>query len=319
MKYILLLSLIFSSATYLIAQSDTTVIYLDRDEKPCLEAEAIKYAIQNKESDHWKKIVFDIADDKPLYGAYYADAACTQFDGPYSAFNKDGKVIAKGRYLNNKKTGVWRGFSGDGKLIDSAFYRDGFIYGIALTWYEEGPVRDSLYYEDNSKGIGKSYWPDGKPRESGNFIAGKKSGLWTYNHKNGMKCQEVKYEADSALSFTCYDENGVVQTKDCIYEKEAAFKGGDKAWIRYLTGRLSTVLLPKAYYDGKIYGTVYILFMVGTDGKVTNIRTLNSINPEVDETAKTIIRQSPQWEPAVQYNRNVNAYRKQPITFSKVE
>ncbi|MEI9910864.1 MAG: energy transducer TonB [Bacteroidota bacterium] len=58
---------------------------------------------------------------------------------------------------------------------------------------------------------------------------------------------------------------------------------------------------------------------IDTDGKVSDVKNFNSIDPELDETAKTIIRQSPRWEPAVQYNRNVKAYRKQPITFAKAE
>jgi protein TonB len=132
-----------------------------------------------------------------------------------------------------------------------------------------------------------------------------------------LKCQEVDYEADSALHYTCYDEKGNIQAEDCIFEKEAIFKGGEKAWVKYLTGRLSTVRLPKAYWDGKVYGTIYIQFVVDVEGKITDVRALNSIDHELDEIAKDIIRQGPRWEAAVQYNRKVNAYRKQPITFTK--
>jgi hypothetical protein len=319
MKNLILLLLIFFSTTYLSAQSDTTIIYLDRSDKPAPEQMASKYAIQIKENDRWKKVVFDYTDDKPIYGAYYSDAACTQFDGPYSAFNKENKVTEKGRYLNNKKTGVWLGYSDDGKVVDSAFYKNGFIYGLALTWHTNGTVQDSLLFEDNGNGTCRSYWSDGNPKGSGKFINGKRDGLWTYHHKNGIRCQEVNYEADSALHYTCYDEKGNIQTNNCIFEKEASFKGGEKAWLKYLTGKLSTVRLPKAYYDGKLYGTIYILFIVDTEGKVTDVKALNSIGSELDEIAKNIIRQSPRWEAAVQYNRNVNAYRKQPVSFAKAE
>jgi TonB family protein len=319
MKFLLLLSFLFTSAIHLSAQSDTTILYLDSDEKPCPQAKAARYAIQNKEKDHWKKVVFDALDDKPIYGAYYSDPACTLFDGSYSAFNKDQKVIVAGRYVNDKKVNVWRRFSDDGKLIDSAFYRDGFIYGTALTWYTDGSVQDSLFFENNGNGISRGYWPNGKPKESGNFIAGKKNGLWTYNYKSGMKCQEVKYEADSALSYTCYDLNGQVQSKDCYYEKEAVFGSGDKGWRKYLGDRLSSASFPRAYNEGKIYGTVYIQFVVDSDGKVTDVKVIKSAAPELDKIALNIIQQSPRWEPAVQFNRNVRAYRKQPITFSKAE
>jgi TonB family protein len=319
MKNLTLLMLILFCSLHLFSQSDTTIIFLDRNDKPVPEQEATKYAIQIKETDHWKKVVFDYLDDKPIFGAYYSDAACTQFDGPYSAFNKENKVIEKGRYLNNKKTGVWLGYDGNGKVIDSAFYKNGFIYGLSLTWHANGTVQDSLLFEENGNGTCRSYWPDGHPKGSGKFVNDKKNGLWIYHHKNGVKCQEVMYEADSALQYTCYDDKGNTQTDNCVYEKEASFKGGEKAWLKYLTGKLSSVELPKAYYDGKIYGTIYILFMVDTDGKVTDVKTANSIDPQLDAVAKSIIRQSPRWEPAVQYNRNVNAYRKQPVSFAKVE
>jgi protein TonB len=134
-----------------------------------------------------------------------------------------------------------------------------------------------------------------------------------------MKCQEVNYQADSALSYTCFDEKGNVQTANCIYEKEAAYKGGDKAWFSYLTKNLSAAKYPEEYYQGKAYGTVYIQFIVDVDGKIIEPKALNSVHHYLDEIALNIIRQSPRWEPAVQYNRNVKAYRKQPITFAKVQ
>ena len=181
-------------------------------------------------------------------------------------------------------------------MTDSAFYKNGFIYGLALTWHSNGTIQDSLVFEDNGNGTCRSYWSDGNPKGSGQFVNGKKDGLWTYHHKNGVRCQEVNYKADSALHYTCYDEKGNIQTNHCFFEKEAFFKGGEKAWLKYLTGKLSTVQLPKAYYEGKLYGTIYIQFVVATDGKVTDVKTLNSIDPELDEIAKNIIRQSPRWE-----------------------
>lgn len=258
-------------------------------------------------------------DDKPIWGGYFSDLACTIFDGPYSKFNKKNKPIVTGRYLNNKKVGVWRGFSDDGQLIDSANYKNGFIDGIALTWYADGSIKDSLIFENDGIGIGKGFWPDGKLKDLGNFISGKKSGQWTYYHMNGLKCQEVNYLADSVLSFTCFDEKGNLQSKNCYYEKEANYKGGDKAWINYLGEKLRITKLPEAYHQGKIYGTVYIQFVVSPEGNITDTKVLISIDPELDEIALRIIRISPRWEPAVQYNRNVKAYRRQPITFLKVE
>ena len=62
-----------------------------------------------------------------------------------------------------------------------------------------------------------------------------------------------------------------------LFEQEAFFKGAEEAWRKYLTGKFSTVRLPKANYKGKLYGTIYIQFVVTADGKVTDVKTLNSI------------------------------------------
>ncbi|MGH2553290.1 MAG: energy transducer TonB, partial [Chitinophagaceae bacterium] len=97
------------------------------------------------------------------------------------------------------------------------------------------------------------------------------------------------------------------------------YAGSDKAWMNYLLSKLRSAKYPDEYFEGKIYGTVYILFIVNPDGKITDPKVVTSIDPQLDEIALRIIRESPKWEPAVQYNRNVKAYRKQPITFSKVE
>ncbi len=319
MKHMAMLFVFIIPSLCLLAQQDTTVVFLDRDDKPSSERLATKYAVIVKENSHWKKVVFDIADDKPMYGAYYSDAACTEHDGPYTAFNKQNKVSRKGRYVSNKKTGVWLSYTEEGRVVDSAYYKDGFIYGLSLSWHNNGSIHDSLFFEDNGNGTCSSYWPDGNPKGSGKFVSGKKHGIWTYNYKNGARCQEVNYAADSALAYTCYDEKGNIQTKACIFEKEASFRGGENAWVKYLSGKLSTARLPKAYYDGKLYGTIYITFIVDAEGKVTDVKAINSIDPELDEVAKKIISQSPRWEAAVQYNRNVNAYRRQPLTFARVE
>lgn len=302
-----------------VGQNDTVIIFLDSDEKPCPETKAIKYSVQHKEMDRWKKIVFNYEDDQPLWAAYFKDPECKIFDGLFTAFYKNKKLNVTGRYINNKKTGVWKGFTDDGKLIDSAFYQNGFISGTALKWYSDGTIRDSLIFETGGNGVGKGFWADGKPRDHGNFKEGKKNGQWIYFFKNGMKCQEVYYQSDSAISFTCYDEKGNIQTDKCYYEKEAIYKGGDKAWLNFLLSKLKNAKYPESYFDGKVYGTVYVLFVVNPEGKIEEIKLLNSIDPDLDEIALKIIRESPRWEPAIQYNRKVKAYRKQPITFSKVE
>jgi TonB family protein len=315
---ILLFIFLMISFTRLFAQNDTAIVFYDRNGKVCEEENASKFALQTKEGNYYKQLMADMADNKVQSISYFSDSEYKNFNGPYRELYKNGKMRMLGYYSENKKINTWKTWSDDGILTDSLVYVDGFISGIGLTWDKEGNVTDSLIFEKNGNGVGHGYWSNGKPRENGTYKSGKKDGIWTYFYKTGTKCQEVSYVADSAVSYICFDENGTVQKGDCIYEKEASFPGGEKKWIEYLSKKLNAASYPNAYYNGKIYGKIWIQFIVDKDGYITDAKLLQSVDPRLDAIALNIIRESPKWQPAVQYNRLVKAYRIQPITFPKV-
>jgi TonB family protein len=299
-------------------QTDTVVAFYDHEGKVCPEDNAVKFSLRVKESDHYKKLMVDVMDSKVESIAYYTDAECKTFDGPYWEYYKNGRARTAGYYLQNKKINNWRTWSDDGVLTDSFFYKDGYINGVGLSWNKNGIVIDSLIFEEGGKGVSHGYWNNGSPSQRGGYIHGKKDGLWTYYYATGKKCQEVNYVADSAVSYTCYDETEIVQKNNCTYEKEANFPGGEKKWKQFLANKLSSVRLPDDYYSGKIYGQVWIQFVVDIDGSITDAKVVQSAEPSLDAIALDIIKASPKWQHAVQYNRPVKAYRKQPIMFGRV-
>jgi antitoxin component YwqK of YwqJK toxin-antitoxin module len=311
--------LLLISVRSLFAQSDSVITFYNRKGEISSAESAVKFGLQVKENDHYKKLMVDLKDNKVQSIAYFSDVDCKYYDGPYKEIYKNGKIQTTGRYYQNKKTGLWKTYTDSGKLTDSITYLDGYIHGLGLRWNAEQKITDSLIFEEGGKGVNHGYWSDGKLRERGSYMAGKKDGQWTYYFKNGNKCQDVQYAADSAIAYTCYDEQGNVQQKNCIYEQEAEFPGGEKGWLRYLTDNLGNVKLPDEYYKGNIYGTVWIQFIVEIDGSVSGMKVVDAVDPGLDEVALNIIRRSPRWKYAIQYNRPVRAYRLQPITFSKAE
>ncbi len=315
---ILFLLFLSASFTELFAQSDTVIAFYDRDGKVCQQDKAIKFSLQIKENDHYKKLMVDGMDSKIESIAYFSDTECKTFDGPYYELYKNGRTRTLGYYHQNKKINTWKTWSDDGILTDSLVYLDGYINGIGLSRNKEGVVIDSLIFEKAGKGVSHGYWSNGNSSQRGGYVAGKKDGMWTYYYQTGKKCQEVNYIADSAVSYSCYDEKENIQKDNCIYEKEANFPGGEKKWVQYLGNKLSTARLPNDYYNGKIYGQVWIQFIVDIDGSIMEAKIIQSVEPSLDEIALNIIRESPRWQHAVQYNRPVKAYRKQPITFAKV-
>lgn len=102
-----------------------------------------------------------------------------------------------------------------------------------------------------------------------------------------------------------------------IFEKvevEAKFDGGESAWKRFLERNLN----PNTPVDnGAPIGvyTVYVQFVVSKDGSISDVRALTSHGYGMEQEAVRVIKKGPKWIPAIQNGRQVNAYRKQPITF----
>ena len=102
-----------------------------------------------------------------------------------------------------------------------------------------------------------------------------------------------------------------------IFEKveiEASFTGGEGAWKKFLERNLN----PNAPVDnGAPEGTytVYVQFVVSKDGSISDVKALTTHGYGMEAEAMRVIKKGPKWVPAVQNGRQVNAYRKQPITF----
>lgn len=97
-------------------------------------------------------------------------------------------------------------------------------------------------------------------------------------------------------------------------EIEAAFPGGEVAWRRYLEDTLDGNVPVKF---GAVAGsyTVVVKFIVSKDGSISEVNVENDPGFGMAEEAMRVIKQSPKWTPAIQEGYNVNAYRRQPITF----
>ncbi len=255
--------------------------------------------------------MIDRMDNKLESVAYFTDVTCKNFDGPYNEQFKDGKTRTSGYYKDNKRISIWRTWNEEGKLIDSAYYKNGFIYGLGLSWNNDGKIIDSMTFEEGGNGVSHGYWGNGNRSQKGAYIAGKKNGIWIYYYMSGKKCQEVRYDADSAMAYTCYDENGNIQQKNCIYEQEASFPGGEEEWKRFLDKRI------RGYENdpGQKSGTLWVQFFIDSDGSVTNVKVIQHLDAFIDKIAVDAFRKSPKWNPAIQFNRPARAYRKQHLMF----
>ena len=97
-------------------------------------------------------------------------------------------------------------------------------------------------------------------------------------------------------------------------EYEAEFPGGSAAWIKYLQKKLKADIPVKQGAPNGTYRVV-VKFIVSKDGLISDIVAETSFGYGMENEVKRVIQSGPKWIPAYQNGRNVNAYRRQPITF----
>jgi len=304
-----------------------TKTFVDYEEKPTANI-STQYYIEtyklNEADVYWQRKLYynDTAKGTVASTGTSKDAAGQIREGAFVYYYKKGAKKSTGNYTNNLKEGEWNLWNEDGRLEGVKHYRKGKMIGRNIIWHSNGAINDSIVLDDNGNGKSFGFYEDGSKEAEGSYTAGDKNGPWIYYYRTpkSQKSIEVRYEMDSAMSYTCYTQTGEIQNKDCFFEREATFASGDAGWIKYLIKKLTdkSKTYSKHLKRGEEY-TAIVRFVVDGEGNTTDIKVENPRIEKVDELAVKIIENSPKWMPAIQYNRKVNAYRRQPITFLNAE
>jgi outer membrane biosynthesis protein TonB len=56
---------------------------------------------------------------------------------------------------------------------------------------------------------------------------------------------------------------------------------------------------------------------VDEEGTIQDAEVTGSLHPDFDKVALEAIKNSPKWIPAIDHNRKIKAYRRQPVTFAQ--
>ncbi|MGG9963343.1 energy transducer TonB [Ferruginibacter sp. SUN106] len=94
-------------------------------------------------------------------------------------------------------------------------------------------------------------------------------------------------------------------------EKEAAFDGD---WVNFLKRNLNADVPNDNGAPEGVY-TVVVKFIVSKDGSLSDITCESDPGYGICKEAIRVIKKTKNWIPALQNGNNVNAYRRQPITF----
>lgn len=95
-------------------------------------------------------------------------------------------------------------------------------------------------------------------------------------------------------------------------EVQAEFKGGMEAWYAYLKANLT---YPKQPQRLGIEGTVFLRFVINTDGSIQDVEVVRPVDPFLDKAAMEVIQNSPRWKSALHHGKPVRSRMTIPIKF----
>lgn len=97
-----------------------------------------------------------------------------------------------------------------------------------------------------------------------------------------------------------------------IVEDMPEFPGGTQAMMQYLSKNIN---YPPLARDAGIQGRVFITFVVGPDGSISNVQTMKGIGYGCDEEAERVVKNMPKWNPGKQRGKAVKVQFNLPVTF----
>ena len=107
-------------------------------------------------------------------------------------------------------------------------------------------------------------------------------------------------------------EEPVEEKPFLIVEQMPQFPGGEEALFAYLNKNIKYPAMAK---ENHITGTVYISFVVRSDGKISDVKVLRGISGGCNEEAIRVVSSMPEWKPGKQAGKSVPVSYNLPISF----
>lgn len=276
------------------------------------------YSVSEKKDSGWHRKDYFVRGLSLQMDGWYEDSACKIATGPFVYAYPNKRVESQGRYLHNKKQGLWLSWHPNGMMSDSTLYENGKPVGTRLQWYRNSYMSDSCVYQADGSGVEVHWFDNGSPSSAGLVAAGfKQQGRWRYFHKNGKVSAVELYENGKLLEKQYFGEDGAPSGDTTNNDRIAEFPGGQKAWLNYLVRKL---FFPNQYkLANSDRAVVVITAVIDESGNIEDAYVKTPFYPEFDKIALDAIRRSPKWIPARNHNRYVKYYFDQPVVFSQPE
>lgn len=137
---------------------------------------------------------------------------------------------------------------------------------------------------------------------------------------NKQLTNEVKVENTEADANTQIQAKVEVQQEEeneevvnfYVIEEKPEFPGGEAAMFQWIS---KTVKYPEIAKENGVQGKVFVQFVIGKEGKVTDVQVVRGVDPSLDKEAIRVIQNMPAWKPGKQRGKAVKVSFQLPINF----
>lgn len=161
-------------------------------------------------------------------------------------------------------------------------------------------------------------WKPGKQR--GQAVNVKFTVPLVFRLPDAPKAEEIKATDLSEVVVVAYaPKEEVVEARKAeaarvvkVAEVMPKFPGGTQGLMQYLARNIK---YPTIAQENKEQGKVVLKMVIGTDGRLSNIKIIESVSPELDIEAMRVVKGMPKWEPGLQDGKPVPVEYTLPVTF----
>ncbi len=91
------------------------------------------------------------------------------------------------------------------------------------------------------------------------------------------------------------------------------YPGGQAEMIQFLG---NSIKYPENCKEDGIEGTVYLSFVIDTDGMVTDVKAMKSPDPRLSAAAMEVVGKMPEWKPGVHEGKTVKVKMVLPVKYT---
>ncbi|MDJ1500868.1 TonB family protein [Xanthocytophaga agilis] len=234
--------------------------------------------------------------------------------GDLKTYYRDGTLKELKPHVNGKPEGVTVSYYENGILESQVEWLSGYPVGKGCYWYSNGQLqKETEWAAPRVKGVLINYWDvygsqtvtDG----NGEVIVYKDKEetqlLYKELYKNGLLIKGVRYEEDG--------QKNVYESTFDSGEIMPEFPGGIAEFGKFIS---TNIIYPDQARANHISGKVFVGFVVGADGFVSDITITKGLGYGCDEEVIRMLKLMPRWLPGIQSGRAVPVKYSLPITFS---